>query len=752
MNNSGMELNAILHAPDAPDVPGKKDPLVKRGDVFKNPDGSRIVVERVDHNSGDSIVYSSKHISRGEGSSDRRILARPLKNFLVHVGVEEMEAIDPIQNREPLFYEAYEKQMEMLENAFAREFYACERALDTYEESLSGEEESSSIALGLMRLNRQRMNEIANEWEKTNDRLVRGGRRRLALLSEIRNFSREKFEGDLLKWRDETFTELTAEYGTDEPDSLLVERGYFREVLRHTSETLLRKCHRSRAEGISLLEFEREVRRLQDSVVGYDPQDSEKESPVEYIKEVLDTLGKMDREAFHVEGTDGEDNTHSKKKGALRRMKKDESEGSTVKKSKGEKGGAGKKERNRRVDKRTIMEGDDSPITIPPTISENGVQLGGGAVATPVSENIQTQQPMKNPGESISAAEKSTEKESELLRAFKEVAKGEEERILKEIQNAKTFKALKGIGFLVGKRRYFLEATGEDITPALKEGIEAITNKKGGSEDARNASVFLTAVNQTLEDAWKARRNELPEKKPSRATQEDSESPEAIFSELVKVLGKRQDPFQKDDKEVVIELVTSEQIVFRYRNNETEGKWKIGKIKSPQAKRFAEELQKNFGFELGGRKSSKKDKDKAKTTDNGDQVIRGQSDAPTSTPVGNPGDQPPLPGAEAHDADGSVSSLESYDTLLLKLGESPMKAALEKKRLDGVVAAGFQEIFSSFSSEDEMKVFVRESRIQLVQILSESIMIRLQSFSWDTETKERFAREFSERSLDDFIK
>ncbi|MBP7822408.1 MAG: hypothetical protein KA034_01185 [Candidatus Moranbacteria bacterium] len=421
MNNSGMELNAVLHAPG---VPEKKDLLVKKGDVFKNSqDGSHVVVERVSQGEDGPIIYSSQ-----DGSRDRRILGRPLKNFLVDVGVRDMESIDPIQNREPVFYEAYENQMEILGNAFSREFFACEKALDEWEASLKGKSKTTLTAQLMIGLNRQKMDEIANEWEKTDDRLVRGGRRRMALLAEIRDFSQRQIAEDLLERKNEVLVSLKGEYGTDEPDGLLIERGYFRDVLHAKVEHLLGKCRRVKSgklkmsdEVISLTKFECEVKRLNDSIVGYESGDVDRESTVVEIKNVLDALAEMDRVAFHQLVDDEKGNgTHTKEKKSIHRMKKNESEDPARKKLKGEKGGPGKKERSRRIDKRTIIGGDDSLVAIPPTIQENGVQLEGSSAGTPIVENVSAQSMKINPGESI-PAKPNPEKSQEVSVAFKEV-------------------------------------------------------------------------------------------------------------------------------------------------------------------------------------------------------------------------------------------------------------------------------------------------------------------------------------------
>ena len=583
MNNSGMELNAVLHAPG---VPEKNDPPVKKGDVFKNSQNeSHVVVERVSQGEDGPIIYSSQ-----DGSRDRRILGRPLKNFLVDVGVRDMEMIDPIQNREPVFYAAYERQMTILEKAFAREFFACEKALDAHEDSLKGRGKAVFIALGMIGLNRQKMNEIADEWERMDDRLVRGGRRRLALLAEIRNFSQERFEGDLLKWKNEALEELTGEYGSDEPDELLVERGYFRDVLHGKADRLLKKCRQVKSgklkisdEVASLPTFEREVKRLKDSIVGYESGDVDKESATIEIKAVLDALAEMDRVAFHRSvGDERESGENAERKKSPRRMKKDESEDITKKKPEG---------RNRRkTNKRDMLAPDETALPVSPIISENGVQSEENPNVTTIGENV-SDQPMKKPTESMPVAP-SPEKGQEVLTAFKEAVEKEKQVFFGAIENAGTFKALRGVGLVVGRMRKFFVENGEGASPVVLEFVGKI---KGG--DTANALEILDEANREIKKAWDKKKLLLEKEK-------EAGSPKDTFSVLVKVLGARIMPFKKDEKELVIDSVSPEEIRFKYRGDETKGEWVIGKIGASRAEEFAKDLKKNFNFSLRERKES----------------------------------------------------------------------------------------------------------------------------------------------------
>jgi hypothetical protein len=593
--------------------------------------------------------------------------------------MQDMEAIDPIQNREPVFYEAYERQMEILANAFSREFFACEKALDIWEDSLDKSHEGAFFPLSRIEMLRQHMDGIADEWEATDNRLVRGGRRRMALLHEIRAFSEQEFRGDaeLSKWREAAFLDLSAHYGSMEPDDALVNRGFFRDVLHHKAETLLKKCHRSRIEGIALLEFEREVRRLRDSIIGYDPQKKEQESSEAYIREVLDTLGKMEREAFHLE-KDGEVGMgkRSHKKGS-RLRKKSLLDGADPAKLKDKKR---KEIKKAGFNKRGVIPENDSPVVIPPTILENGVQSEEDAVGASVAENIQTPS-MKNPGEK--PAKPKSESNQEVLSAFQERVEKEKQVFFDKIENAESFSILRGIGFVIGRRRKFFVENGEGTSPVVLEFVDKI---KGS--DKTSALEILDEANREIKRAWDKKVLSLEKEKEERLERD-------TFSTLVKVLGERRKPFKKDDKELVVESVSTDGIRIKYRNDDTKGQWKVGKIKSPQAVRFADDLEKNFGFELRGKKFLKKGKDMAQTPDNGNQTTKGQPDALTSTPVGDPGDQPPLPGVEPITPD-AVSQREYADLLVMaedggdsdilsgsiKKGLSAMRKGAEKEGVD----------------------------------------------------------------------
>lgn len=359
----------------------EKNIPVQRGNVFKNPDGARMVVERVASDGDVPMVYATEY-GRAPGKEilqQKRILGRPLHNFQVHAGMKEMEAVDPIQDREPVFYEAYEQQMKVLGNAFSREFFACEKALDTWEAELaSGSDiEKNFFPLERIRLLRQRMDEIADEWESIDNRLVSGGRRQASLLNEIRYFSRKELDPDedLLKWRQDALEALKSEYGDMEPDALLIERGYFRDVLHGKVERLLGKCRQVKSgklrisdEVSSLPEFEREIRRLSESIAGYESQNVDLESTAVEIKDVLDALDEMNRVAFQSDANEnGKTRVHSKEKAAQNR-----------KKMKNEKNGDGDKRKTGSPVKKGRARGN--PV----------VNVGAGDVQAPVAEDIIT--------------------------------------------------------------------------------------------------------------------------------------------------------------------------------------------------------------------------------------------------------------------------------------------------------------------------------------------------------------------------
>lgn len=822
MNNSGMELNAVLHAPG---VPEKNDPPVKKGDVFKNSqDGSHVVVERVSQGEDGPIIYSSQ-----DGSRDRRILGRPLKNFLVDVGVRDMESIDPIQNREPVFYAAYENQMEILGNAFSREFFACEKALDEWEASLKGKSKTTLTAQLMIGLNRQKMDEIADEWEKTDDRLVRGGRRRMALLAEIRDFSQRQIAEDLLERKNEALVSLKGEYGTDEPDGLLIERGYFRDVLHAKVEHLLGKCRRVKSgklkmsdEVTSLTKFEREVKRLNDSIVGYESGDVDRESAVVEIKSVLDALTEMERVAFHPPADDEVGGgKHAREKKPSHRMKKNEPEELMGGKPKG---GRGEKGRKHVIDKRAVVEGGDSLVAIPPTIQENGVQLEKDPIVTPAGENVSAQ-PMKNPGESMPVKPK-PEKGQEVLIAFKEAVEKEKQVFFEAIQNADSLEVLQGIGFAVGRSRKFFVENGDNVSPVVRAFVDRIKS----SDDRGGALKVLDEANKRIKSVWNRKNSSLKqEKNLSSASEALVEDKNAQDMRPGDVYVSKKDPSKEfkiveDEKAAAsgevayvpmngggITRSTTEKLLKYLQAKEVQPVKAVSELISSQDK----ERGRQVAIELNQEKELwMQDIQKIKTKEDFDELTKRASRNGRYSHRSAPGfvigrfltnllkkqnitsDQekgrlkglafklqsqiapvylakqselyPPkavTSGKDESVADATVLPVveaatitpenivpRTYDELLLELGKSPMAASLEKKRLDGVVAAGFQEIISSFSSEEELKIFARENRAQFVQILSESIIIRLKSLPWDTETQKSFAKEFSERSLDDFIK
>ena len=288
-------------------------------------------------------------------------------------------------------------------------------------------------------------------------------------------------------------------------------------------------------------------------------------------------------------------------------------------------------------------------------------------------------------------------------------------------------------------KAFELVADGGYVDVSQRNGVDRIGKKVNGvlylgvTDDFGDIHYFpLDTFEEKIRSGWIVSVVERSDSAHNKDV-ENQDSSERVFGLLKRYFELNPGHFQKDGNVLTIDEISDEKIKIRFQmqGEPTEHRASIG---LKQAERFQKTLEENFGIVM---------------------------DTSASTPVGNPGDQPPLPDvtpppvaeAGAITPENQAEPLaKTYDELLLQLGESPKKASLEKSRLDGVVAAGLQELVSSFSSDDESKVFIRQSRIQLVQILSESIMIRLMSLPWDTETKERFAKEFSERSLDDFIK
>lgn len=515
-----MELQAVLNATGAPE---KKDLLVKKGDVFKNPqDGSRKVVESVIHGDDGPVIYASEHAPPGEGlRHDARILGRSPRNFFVDADMKGMEKIDPIQDREPVFYEAYEHHMEMLGNAFSREFFACEKALDTWEARLSSGDDAEKSFFPLARIGmlRERIDAIADEWESIDNRFVSGGRRQIELLNEMRHFSQKEFDGDeeLSKWKYDALENLKLEYGDGEPDAILIERGYFRGVLHDKVKRLLEKCHQAKSgklrisdEVISLPEFKRKVDQLNNSIVGYESRDVDAESAVLEIKSVLDTLTEMEAIAFHSTKNDERENgRHVKKEKSLHRMKRDEPEESTAKKSKGK--------LPRKANKREMLIESEPSSMIPPTISENGVQLGESPVVPLVAEKIASPS-MKNLAESIPVEPKlekkpEPEKKQDVLSAFKDAIEKEKQFFLDSIRGADSLETLQGIGFGVGRSRKFFVENGDNVSPIVLEFVDKIKVRDKGS-----ALEILNEANGDIKKAWNRKNSSLKTEKKSTPT------------------------------------------------------------------------------------------------------------------------------------------------------------------------------------------------------------------------------------------
>ena len=395
------------------------------------------------------------------------------------------------------------------------------------------------------------------------------------------------------------------------------------------------------------------------------------------------------------------------------------------------KGGRGEKGRKHIIDKRAAVKDGDSLVAIPPIIDEKGVQLEEDVEEASIIESTPSQF-MKNPGESIPGESKS-EKSQEVLVAFKEAAEKEKQVFLTAIQNTDSFKTLRSIGFVVGKQRYFLEATGDNITPALAPFVEKIKN-----ESQREDQVFLNDINKELDIAWVEKKKTFKKEKPLKQGKE-KESPEVVFAALVKALKNRKYPFKKDGRELSIDSVSSEEIKFRYRGEDTEGAWVARKIKSAQAERFRKDLWDRFDFELFSRGNKKKSVPIKKEV-----LEQGTSTTPLVESVATT--------LENLTPENLTESLDrTYETLRSELGRTSREISLEVKRLESAVAAGLQKIAEAIPDEAALITFVRDNKENLVKAFSPSVSVRLERFSWTSDGKEFFAETFVKQEIEKFL-
>lgn len=470
--NSGTSGERAVSELAKPEVT-KEEPL-RRMDIFENPEGKRLVVQRIEK---DGTVVYEKQIAKGVPAEKGAYLSRkPLKNFHVSVGVEGMEKIDPIREKDPRFYAEYEVGMERLAEAFIREFTAATEQVDKWSESLKEEGDIKMYDRLYEKIER-----IGNEWNELKDNFVEQGRRRIQLFAEFR-----LIEEEISKNAQGDFSELRKKYSIDDYAGLaeLVEKRRLNTLLDRKVEVLQKKYDDARVGKVLLAEdapspiaFAEQVNTLFASI--------KEGSSSGDIQGVLDQLDVLEERVFvgENEGLNGVADTNGRR----------ERKGKQVKRfRKGEPVTITEKKRAEKFQKAEWKPLDAAvePVAIP--VGENAVKskeevppIVTGVPTTPpfIPEDTNTMPPKEIP-----AQKDLKQPQQELFGAFLQAFDKTFDDLRAKISGAADVEALKGLRHGGGKVKYkffdlesFAEYfNNENFTggPGKKEGIRDQAFKK----------------------------------------------------------------------------------------------------------------------------------------------------------------------------------------------------------------------------------------------------------------------------------
>ncbi|MFZ2187507.1 MAG: hypothetical protein WAV46_02660 [Candidatus Moraniibacteriota bacterium] len=587
----------------APHVEQSKKTPPSKGDVFENTtSGDRIVVRGVRTQGGEQNVSYIETYSHGGAKNGKKVMEKPLRNFTVLAAVAEMEKIDPIKEKDPELYAAYEEQMEKLAAAFVREFTAVDRLIDAWGESL---QETADIDLYDQLY--EAMEKITKQWNTLDDRFVEQGRHRMRLFAELRGLE-GKMPGDHraeIMEPKALYADSEFQLGTE-----LVEKIYQNTLLDKKVEALQKKYDRAKAGRIAIasdapspVAFAAQVNDLFASIG--------EASSSEDIKSVLTQLGALEERVFVGEkeavSGDADKKSHRESKGKWLKRFRDVTVDDKVKPS-GKQDGkkiAGTRARGGWTPKDAASE----PVALPSAVSvdENGVEskeettqaMTDTPVASPsVAEylnNTDTMHPNENPAQPDS-------KKQEFLDAFAQTF----EDLKVKISGAENMKALKDLKRGGRDARYMFFD--------LDNFAEYLNHLNGKSKEEERRETFdkIVAADKELDKLCRARKRQLGEVVSKqtgvtgRPTKESGEraarregkklSNEEVFAQLTGTL-KVGRIFKKDGEPLlIIRSVTSEGIDIEFRNDTKDTEWKHGKIGPKQASVFWQQLETSFGW------------------------------------------------------------------------------------------------------------------------------------------------------------
>ncbi|MEK9151004.1 MAG: hypothetical protein AAB547_00040 [Patescibacteria group bacterium] len=735
--------------------PEEQTEKFQRGDIFENPQsGGRIVVERVEKEDGDIVVFYTEASPDGSVKNDRRVMRKPLENFRVLIGVEGMEAVDQIKEKYPEFYRVYEEEMEKVARAFIREYEASSDAVEGWGESIekeygsgirgeagdrdtSGEEKELSAHLDILR---QKIEAIGNAWNVLDDRFVRGGWQRIRLLAEIRALA-SKMPENVLRLKEEVLGELEKKYASEEPDVELVERGYFNILLDKKAEHLQRKYDLARAGKIALVKNMPSASHFADEVDGL-LASINRQSSSQDMKKVLERLGMLEKRMFSNGDGNAKNSADERKRPRARKGKQHTRFRDTPEQDvRGGKRAGGTGTARRRTPAQPVVADDVSAIQetssvdpLPATGDMNTVDVGSSE-----------KPPAKEP------------ESREPLDRFREAVAEETRVMLERIQNAAS-EDIRNIGFTRGKHREFLKET----DAALWESGEKIK----GTKYERQAVLFLGDANKELEAVWSQKNRALGRAKAKELRTKERPG-EKLFARISGQLRENQIFRKGKEPLLIIRTISPEGIAIEYRKAVSDTEWRKDTIKPGGTQKFSEYLRSNFGWtpekkKAAGSKPEKKPvpRKTLRAAKPIEPIDRDDAARTERVPGGAPDDEEGVKHLARQTAAAGISSAAAPEQPTSQ--ERPYEALetaipmVKKEQYASVVSKGILPLvqYAEKNTEVTLQALVEQAGIDnIISSIVPLLMKILPAASgWNEKERLVFATEFARRGIIESLK
>ncbi|MDP3957592.1 MAG: hypothetical protein Q8Q10_03775 [bacterium] len=339
---------------------------------------------------------------------------------------EKLVRLEAFKNENPEYYEKYLKELDILENAFPREAKADTAGYNEWVvrdnklmRSRSPEKRAEAEARqSLLIETGSTLERLIVEFNALDTRFPEDGLKGLLLFSEM-----QALVGRMPEYAQEiskqSIKDLVEEYGSEEPNAELIEKGHIQVLIKKELEVLKRNCEKVRERELFMTNTFGNIGQLEDHIQSLAAlADSfDDETPIAEVEKTLGELQNLESGAFN-DTPPERGNPFGKKAGSIRKLRDDKevAGAAQVKKKFGEKRG----------DKRDQKRGNKRDLELDET--------SAGASQEPIPDR----QAIDEKWREILAAEKTAEIEIQNIpiSSERELALREIDRLLAEAQEA----------------------------------------------------------------------------------------------------------------------------------------------------------------------------------------------------------------------------------------------------------------------------------------------------------------------------